>query len=53
MIDKSDAMKAHERWIEDTLKHKPKRKNDGLPVEPWHGLLVLGLILVLLIVIGF
>ncbi len=52
MVEKSDAMKAHEKWIEETLKHKPKHKREGLPIEPWHALIALGGLLALLAVIG-
>lgn len=52
MVEKSDAMKMHEKWIEETLKNKPKHTKEGLPVQPWHVLLGLGAIFVLLILIG-
>ena len=52
MIDKSDAMKQHEKWIEETLKNKPKHTRDGLPIQPWHALIFLGLLLALSAVIG-
>lgn len=52
MVEKSDAMKAHEKWIEETLKHKPKHAKEGLPIQPWHVLLALGALFVLMIVIG-
>jgi hypothetical protein len=52
MIEKSDAMKQHEKWIEETMKHKPKQRNEGLPIQPWHGLAFLALLFVLTIVIG-
>lgn len=52
MVEKSDAMKTHEKWIEETLKQKPKHKREGLPVQPWHGLAFIGALLVVLIVIG-
>lgn len=52
MVEKSDAMKTHEKWIEETLKHKPKHTREGLPVQPWHALAVLGGLFVLLVVIG-
>lgn len=52
MVEKSDAMKAHEKWIEETLKHKPKHTREGLPVQPWHALLALGGLLVIMVVIG-
>jgi len=52
MIEKSDAMKTHEKWIEETLKNKPKHKKEGLPIHPWYALLGLGFIFVLMIIIG-
>ena len=52
MIEKSEAMKTHEKWIEETLKNKPKHEKEGLPIQPWHVLLGLGGLFVLLIFIG-
>lgn len=52
MIKKSDAMLQHEKWIEETMKHKPKHTKEGLPIQPIHGLAALCAILVLLVVIG-
>jgi hypothetical protein len=52
MVEKSDAMKTHEKWIEETLKNKPKHTREGLPIQPWHVLLGLGRLLVLMVVIG-
>jgi hypothetical protein len=52
LIEKSDAMKQHEKWIEETMKHKPKHTREGLPVEPWHVLFFLGALLVLMVVVG-
>jgi hypothetical protein len=52
MVEKSDAMKTHEKWIEETLKNKPKHTREGLPIQPWHVLLGLGGLLVLMVVIG-
>jgi hypothetical protein len=52
MVEKSDAMKTHEKWIEETLKNKPKHTREGLPVQAWHVLLGLGGLLVLMVVIG-
>jgi hypothetical protein len=52
MVEKSDAMKMHEQWIEETLKRKPKHSKPGLPIEPWHVLAALGGIFVLLVAIG-
>ncbi len=52
MVEKSDAMKTHEKWIEETLKHRPKHTKEGLPVQPWHVLIALGALFVLMIVIG-
>ncbi len=52
MIEKSDVMKQHEKWIDETLKNKPKHTRDGLPIQPWHALAFLGVLLVLSVVIG-
>jgi hypothetical protein len=52
MVKKSDAMLQHEKWIEETMKHKPKHTKEGLPIQPIHGLAALCVILVLLVVIG-
>ncbi len=52
MVEKSDAMKTHEQWIDETLKRKPKHRKEGLPVEPWHVLMGLGAIAALLVLIG-
>ena len=53
MMEKSDAMKQQEKWMEETLKHKPKHTREGLPIQPWHGLLFLALLFTLMIVIGY
>lgn len=52
MIKKSEAMLQHEKWIEETMKQKPKGKREGLPVQPIHGLFFLCAVLVLIVVIG-
>jgi hypothetical protein len=52
LIEKSDVMKQHEKWIDETLKNKPKHTRDGLPIQPWHALAFLGVLLVLSVVIG-
>ena len=52
-MQKSDAMKQQEKWTKEILKHKPKHTREGLPIEPWHGLIFLALLLVLMIVIGY
>jgi len=52
MIEKSDAMKMHEKWTEETLRNKPKHTNEGLPVQPWHVLLGLGGIIVFVFIIS-
>lgn len=52
MMEKSDAMKQQERATEELLRRRPKRRSEGGPIEPWHGLLFLALLLVLVIVIG-
>ena len=41
MIKKSDAMLQHEKWIEETMKHRPKHSREGLPIQPIHGLFFL------------
>jgi hypothetical protein len=53
VIEKSDAMKQHEKWIEETMKRKPKHKREGLPVQPIHALAVLMILLALTVVIGY
>jgi len=53
LVEKSDAMRQHEKWMEETLKRKPKHAKDGLPIQPWHGLAALGALFVLLVVIGY
>ncbi len=52
MIKKSDAMQQHEKWIEETMKNKPKHSKEGLPIQPIHGLFFLCAVLMLLVVIG-
>ncbi len=52
MVEKSDAMRMHEEWINETLKRKPKHRKEGLPVEPWHVLMALGAIAAIMIIIG-
>jgi hypothetical protein len=52
MIKKSDAMLQHEKWIEETMKHRPKHSREGLPIKPIHGLFFLCFVLMLLVVIG-
>ena len=53
MVEKSDAMKQHEKWIEETLKHKPKHTKEGLPIQPIHALIFLGALFALTVVIGY
>jgi len=53
LVEKSDAMRQHEKWMEETMKRKPKHAKDGLPIQPWHGLAFLAALFVLLIVIGY
>jgi hypothetical protein len=53
MVEKSDAMRQHEKWIEETMKHKPKHKSEGLPVQPWHVLIFVGGLFALAILIGY
>lgn len=52
MLEKSDAMKTQDKWTEEILKNKPKHAKEGLPVQPWHVLIGLGVIFVLLLMIG-
>ncbi|MDD1762566.1 MAG: hypothetical protein LUQ59_10075 [Methanothrix sp.] len=52
MIEKSDAMKQQEKATEEILKHRSKHKREGGPIEPWHGLLFLAILFVLMVVIG-
>ena len=52
MMKKSDAMLQHEKWIEETMKNKPKHSREGLPIQPIHGLFFLCAVLVILVVIG-
>jgi hypothetical protein len=51
-MEKSDAMKQQENMTEEILRHRPKRKRTGGPIEPWHGLIFLALLFVLMIIIG-
>jgi len=53
MIEKSDAMKQHEKWMEETVKRKPKHAKDGLPIQPWHGLAFLIVLFAVLVLIGY
>lgn len=52
MVEKSDAMRQHEKWIEETMKRKPKHKREGLPIQPWHALVFMGVLFVLMVLIG-
>lgn len=52
MVEKSDAMKQYERWTEETIKHKPKRTREGLPIKPIHAIFGLLGILVIVLLIG-
>jgi hypothetical protein len=53
MVEKSDAMRQHEKWIEETMKHKPKHTKEGLPIQPWHVLIFVGGLFALAILIGY
>ncbi len=53
MVEKSDAMRQHEKWIEETMKRKPKHVKEGLPIKPWHGLAALTALFVLMVIIGY
>jgi hypothetical protein len=53
VLEKSDAMKQHEKWMEETIKRKPKHTREGLPVQPWHGLAALMILFVLMVLIGY
>jgi hypothetical protein len=52
-MEKSDAMKQQEKMTEEILRRRPKHKNRGGPIEPWHGLIFLALLFVLMVVIGY
>ena len=52
-MEKSDVMKQHEKWVEETIKRKPKHTREGLPVQPIHVLIVLMFLLALTAVIGY
>lgn len=52
IMEKSDAIKQQENMTEEILRHRPKAKRKGGPIEPWHGLLFLALLFVLMIIIG-
>jgi hypothetical protein len=52
MIKKSDAMLQHEKWIEETMKHKPKHTKEGLPIQPIHVLFALCGVILLIVVIS-
>ncbi len=52
LVEKSDAMRQHEKWMEETVKRKPKHTKEGLPIQPWHALLFLGALMVIMVVIG-
>ena len=53
MVEKSDAMRQHEKWIAETMKHKPKHTREGLPIQPWHVLIFFGGLFALTILIGY
>ena len=53
MVEKSDAMKQQEKWIEETLKRKPKHTREGLPIQSWHGLAALIILFVIMVLIGY
>ncbi len=52
MVEKSDAMRQHEKWMEETIKRKPKHTREGLPVQPWHALAFMGAVVVLIVLAG-
>jgi hypothetical protein len=45
VIDKNDTVRAHDQWTEETLKHRPKHRSEGLTIEPWQGLAALCVLL--------
>jgi len=45
MVEKSDAMRQHEKWIEETIKHKPKHTKEGLPIIFLGGLFALAILI--------
>ena len=53
LVEKSDAMRQHEKWTEETLKRKPKHTREGLPIQPWHGLAFLGALFAMMVLIGY
>lgn len=52
-MEKNDVIRQHEKWTEETLKHKPKHTREGLPIQPWHALAFAAFLFVLLVVIGY
>ena len=53
VLEKSDAMKQHEKWVEETIKRKPKHTREGLPIQPWHGLAALMILFASMVLIGY
>lgn len=53
MIEKNDAMRQQEKMTEEALRHRPKHNRKGRFIEPWHGLLFLSLLFVLMVVVGY
>jgi hypothetical protein len=52
-MEKNDAMKQQEKMTEDILKHRPKHAREGGPIQPFHGLIFLALLFVLMVVVGY
>jgi hypothetical protein len=46
-------MKQQEKMTEEILKNRPKRKREGGPIQPWHGLAFLAVLFVLAVVLGY
>jgi hypothetical protein len=53
MMEKNDAMKQQEKMTEEILKHKPKHARKGGSIQPFHGLIFLALLFVLMVVVGY
>jgi hypothetical protein len=53
LVEKNDVMRQYEKWVEETLKHKPKHTREGLPIQPWHVLAFLLFLFAFLVVIGY
>jgi len=55
VVEKSDAMKTHEKWIEETMRQKPKKKDPEigeLPIKAWHAFAVLAAFVLLFLLMA-